>query len=339
MQGKEQREDFLDVAKGIGIILVVYAHIILWTKELSGLLWINDHIYAFHMSLFFAISGYCMNIKYKRNKDNFNLILEFRKLLIRLLLVYFVWSFVYLFFQNASRESLIERMEAIFTFRGIAPIWFLGALFWCELIMILIFALAVKIKENANYFLMVIMFVMVFLSFLFRNGNVYEVFSSKYILITIGRGTICMAIMIVGYFVREMCIPGRLNRILSFIIGATLLVLMCIIVEYFELTVNLHLFQMSNIYIFYVTSVLGSVGTMLVSYSLEKFLGLFKYLGQKTLAIMLFHYIPFYTMVHSVRVAHKFFTNSIAVSAIATVICIVICIVGIKLVEKKFFVT
>ena len=41
MQGKEQREDFLDVAKGIGIILVVYAHIILWTKELSGLLWIK----------------------------------------------------------------------------------------------------------------------------------------------------------------------------------------------------------------------------------------------------------------------------------------------------------
>lgn len=44
------RLDYLDVAKGIGIILVVFAHVN-YTKELLVL------IYSFHMPLFFLISG------------------------------------------------------------------------------------------------------------------------------------------------------------------------------------------------------------------------------------------------------------------------------------------
>ena len=44
------RYEYIDITKGIGILLVVWAHILLigWSHEL---------IYAFHMPLFFFVSG------------------------------------------------------------------------------------------------------------------------------------------------------------------------------------------------------------------------------------------------------------------------------------------
>jgi fucose 4-O-acetylase-like acetyltransferase len=58
-----QRTDWVDYAKGIGIILVVYAHLL--SSGYHGGLAINTHffllsdsiIYSFHMPLFFFLSG------------------------------------------------------------------------------------------------------------------------------------------------------------------------------------------------------------------------------------------------------------------------------------------
>ena len=50
------RIDSLDILKGIGIILVVVGHMI------GNQLYIRPWIYAFHMPLFFMLSGYCFNI-------------------------------------------------------------------------------------------------------------------------------------------------------------------------------------------------------------------------------------------------------------------------------------
>lgn len=46
-----ERLDWVDAAKGLGIILVVVAHV--WTRGP-----VRDFIYAFHMPLFFLLSGY-----------------------------------------------------------------------------------------------------------------------------------------------------------------------------------------------------------------------------------------------------------------------------------------
>lgn len=50
------RIESLDILKGIGIILVVVGHMI------GNQLYIRPWIYAFHMPLFFMLSGYCFNI-------------------------------------------------------------------------------------------------------------------------------------------------------------------------------------------------------------------------------------------------------------------------------------
>ena len=50
-----QRLEYIDIAKGIGIILVVIGHCI------SGQSIPGMYISAFHMPLFFIISGMCFN--------------------------------------------------------------------------------------------------------------------------------------------------------------------------------------------------------------------------------------------------------------------------------------
>lgn len=46
-----ERVEWVDVAKGLGIIAVVISHI--WTRG-----WVRDLLYVFHMPLFFLLSGY-----------------------------------------------------------------------------------------------------------------------------------------------------------------------------------------------------------------------------------------------------------------------------------------
>ena len=51
MKTAKQRQAWIDVLKGVGMILVVIGH----TSEKNVL---NDWVYTFHMPLFFALSGY-----------------------------------------------------------------------------------------------------------------------------------------------------------------------------------------------------------------------------------------------------------------------------------------
>lgn len=59
---KKDRLDWIDLSKGLGIILVVYGHVARGVNS-AGLDFdlfnqIDDVIYAFHMPLFFILSGY-----------------------------------------------------------------------------------------------------------------------------------------------------------------------------------------------------------------------------------------------------------------------------------------
>lgn len=64
MQNKSNRNLYIDIVKGIAIILVVYGHCIEYysTEYLNGNFFYSDLIhkiiYSFHMPLFMLVSGY-----------------------------------------------------------------------------------------------------------------------------------------------------------------------------------------------------------------------------------------------------------------------------------------
>lgn len=99
----EKRLDWADIARGIGIIFVVFAHTIIpqmrVNSRLAGFLWI--FIYNFHMPLFFFISGLLFerNLSHYCNKCKFIL-----KKLEYLMLPYLVFSvFAYIFIALAMQ--------------------------------------------------------------------------------------------------------------------------------------------------------------------------------------------------------------------------------------------
>ena len=126
----------LDIAKGIGIVLVVLGH----TKAPREII---NFIYCFHMPLFFVISGYLF--KFDKWKDRFSDF--FRTRFERLLVPYFVMSllFFYPFWFFLGRhfgEEKILNVSPIKEFIGIfygsavdhymsfnTPLWFLPCLF------------------------------------------------------------------------------------------------------------------------------------------------------------------------------------------------------------------
>ncbi|KVK77059.1 acyltransferase family protein [Burkholderia sp. MSMB1498] len=137
------RDSYLDTARGAGIILVVYGHVLrgLFAAGLvpagwpSTLLAATDYvIYTFHMPLFFLLSGLHVPNSLQRASDGFVL-----AKLRTIVYPYFVWSLL----QGAVQIALSSRgMNHAFTpndllaigWRPFGQFWFLYALFVCMLV-------------------------------------------------------------------------------------------------------------------------------------------------------------------------------------------------------------
>lgn len=121
----DNRISFIDTAKGLGMILVVWGHIVS-----TGLL--NQIIYSFHMPFFFFVSGYLLQLKQKELSYDF-----IRKGVKRLIAPYAVFSLMYLLFYEipVNKEGLVEvgyMLYQTLCCRGMAPLWFLPSLFVAE---------------------------------------------------------------------------------------------------------------------------------------------------------------------------------------------------------------
>ena len=136
---KKKRIEYIDIAKGITIILVIIGH-----SLNDGIL--RQYIYSFHMPLFYILNGYFF--KKQENKK----IVE--KGIKRLLLPYLITSLiilgVYVFKAIIKQENVIQILidwgsaiiygsgeDRVFlgiSIRAIGTIWFLFSLFWTQIL-------------------------------------------------------------------------------------------------------------------------------------------------------------------------------------------------------------
>ncbi len=125
-----RRIEWVDVAKGIGIFLVVFGHNLGGLRE-SGILknsWAEHYIYVFHMPLFFFLAGIFVNRSANRS---------FRDYLMNkasvIVYPYFLWSILEVSIQIfASRYtnnhlSIVDLIKL--TYQPIDQYWFLYAIF------------------------------------------------------------------------------------------------------------------------------------------------------------------------------------------------------------------
>ena len=135
MNAMKRRDTAIDIAKGIGIILVVFGH----TFQIYS---VTSYVYAFHMPCFFLLSGYTFNIqKYLRDPARF-----LKRNFLRLMVPYFGAAiFSYILYVYLSPILSLPEITASAATLGILNgnginlpfnnvLWFLPAFFFAGLI-------------------------------------------------------------------------------------------------------------------------------------------------------------------------------------------------------------
>ncbi len=158
------RADWVDYGKGIGIILVVYGHLL--SSGFHAGINIPEHffrlsdsiIYGFHMPFFFLLAGIFVESSLQKRGIKIYLIDKFS----RIAYPYFVWSVlqvgVEVIFSNQTRHGTnLENLLAI-PYRPWGQFWFLYALF----IMHITFALTSRFGKYSTALILILAAVLYF---------------------------------------------------------------------------------------------------------------------------------------------------------------------------------
>lgn len=131
-----KRIEYIDVAKGIGIFLVVLGH----NQVKNSLPALADFIYTFHMPMFFLLSG----IFFRADMGFFALLRRrFHTLLQPYLVTILAMYLTAFFFSQTSLDIILRHLAkaayASGTYLDWAPLWFLPALFAVNIFVYLFF--------------------------------------------------------------------------------------------------------------------------------------------------------------------------------------------------------
>lgn len=151
----KQRNATIDFMKGIAMVCVILCHAIqrAGCREQYILLW--DMIYAWHMPLFFLISGYCTN-----TDKSAGMFLKEKTL--RLLYPWFIWRFIEWLFRPFPFSGVMgfdknipyEFKDFLLSYitNPFRPMWFLIDLFLFRLIIYLLARIKVWITFKIQIF-------------------------------------------------------------------------------------------------------------------------------------------------------------------------------------------
>ena len=171
---KKKRNEVLDIAKGIAIILVVFGHCIQFGNGLEFLErgtffddWLFKIIYSFHMPLFMMVSGYFYFFTLTKNSFKGLIVSRINKILVPI----FVWGglFTVVTIIGKGGESNVINVIISYVKYSILSLWFLWAVFWCSLIV-----LFVNRFFKDNIFVYILGFIVTFVITDSLNFSVYK---------------------------------------------------------------------------------------------------------------------------------------------------------------------
>lgn len=319
----KSRLEWVNYAKGIAIILVVYRHILIGIER-SGIdvqLWLknaNEIVYSFRMPLFFVLSGIFVAKSIEKRPGNAFVVTKLRTIYYP----YIVWGVIQISIQvilseytNASR-GIMDYLYLLVHPRAIDQLWYLYALFNCS---VLFFLLYDKVKMN-KLILSVTGVVLYGLS----------IFVKEYSLIH----DICyyFIFFVVGHVLSAFLLNRENYRFLYTYKPFLLLT------PFFWLTQWYWLFHKDmNIYLFGIIALLGTAYVFSISFLLTKnnLLKFIKVAGQHSLYIYLMHLL----VVSAVRIGLTKFLgveSPIIILLIGWGLGVILPIVAYKLMKDNF---
>ena len=292
---KNARLTYMDMVKGIAIILVVIGHSTVASDNVVT--WLA----SFHMPLFFIISGMLFYIKQSQTekfKEYF--FKRFRGMMIP----YFVFSAynILLFYYQSARYPDIKTPEFIkdsylqaFSFYGISVLWFLPAIFFAELIF---FGLMKKLPKWAvAVIVLVLSFIPAILKpqldiFLPDTVATIGLRFLRYLLYAILRIPTAVAFLGIGYssgWLKGIISKKKpeLKAYIEVLVGILLMALNAVI-AFTNGRVDMHYVVQGNPVLFHIGAASATFGLLLIFKHMPK-LKLLNYLGANSLIVMLTH--------------------------------------------------
>lgn len=284
---KYNRYDSIDIAKGIGIILVILGHIIPET------VWYRSIIYSFHMPLFFLISGF---FPAKIDDRFFGRGGYLNKQIKTLYLPYFgvvifdiiLKIFVQLFNGNLDVKSIV--FSFVFSSTGLniivynAPIWFLFSLF-------LIKILSFFIQKNK-----IVEITVMIISFLFILMCQFEVINTDLLYHCLYFESICgLLFFLLGKYAFNLFkkLLNYKNNIALFCFSILLLIMLVLLCR-LNGAINIanYLFG-NNVFLFFTNSMIGILLIFICSILIDR-IGIkkdwFLFFGKNSIIFLLIHY-------------------------------------------------
>lgn len=259
-----------------------------------------------------------------------------------MLLCYFVWSLISYFLSSINHKLNTEEwFWSIITFRGRAPIWFLGALFWGEIVFLL-FHYFVKNKKTGLIIALIFSAIMTVLcSNLMQSISDIKNVPVKYIAISLSRFFPVFFFLCIGFVIMKILQENSFSDILYLITGFAMALLMLLVQIVSDNQVNLHLFKLGNPFIFILNGTLGSLAIVLICKALSSRISfkLLSKIGNNSLGIMLIHYTPFPTMAQSWSLCTYFsFLPGAFIYILAVIIATAISYLATILINRKLLI-
>ncbi|OKP96267.1 acyltransferase family protein [Paenibacillus sp. P46E] len=274
----------IDMVRGITILLVVVGHAGLTPVVL------NDMFRDFRLPLFFIVSGYLFSAS--KYFDNFTSLLRTRIITLVVpylsagLLSYLLWLTLRTIETNHTPDiAWHEPLVAIAygTYSGglllNIPIWFLPCLFMTQII----FCLSMRYLSGRPLFLQLA--VMLSLSLI---G--YALSTVAFLPWNIDVALVAQLFVFIGYQLKQRQL---LSKIRIFNLGTLLLMVIFLAAAYFNSYVDMNNREYGNLLLFYTAGIAGSLLTIQMTQLLSKsrfFTAFLTYIGQESLAILIFHY-------------------------------------------------
>ena len=321
----KERVTYLDMAKGVGILLVILGH------EADLPLAARQFVTSFHMPLFFILSGMAVCLTGEKERPFSQILKRKSRSIMR---PYFIFSVLCLIMEvfcagvlkNVLWETVREHLWATVCLAGASVFWFLPALFFGELLFIGIFTRAAGLKNkglqksvqgNANPqtgkrrgglccgIIVTLLSVIAYWLHLQENvfygrygqllwGNFLHLFLNAVLRVFFDMAFI--AFRYAGYSLLRR-LPKR--RLADFCLGAVLMAATWQISQENGIT-DMNYMVFGNIFLYAMTSVGGSFGLILLCRAVEKSAEslpgrILQYYGRNSLVVMMTH-APFYVM-------------------------------------------
>jgi acyltransferase len=320
-----KRIEWIDTAKGIGILLVVMGHNTL-PKGLE--VW----IFSFHMPLFFFLSGYVFNpSKYRAFSELLN------KKAASLLIPYFFFSFIsflywLLFRNNIGDSSFNEPLKPLFgIFYSVGadpwmihnpPLWFLTCLFIVE---ILFFYILKNVQKPLQILLILFAFSII--------GYLESLFIPFRLPWSTDVALTAVVFFGLGYLFKLYNYETKLQAKLTIIIIALVTSISISLIT--EDKVDMNNVQYGNYALFYIAALCGLTMVIFLSKILSKSKTL-DYIGRNSLIIFAFHLPIKPFVVKPLEILNLYQEKSIYISLVVSFIQVFLLIPLCYFINKHF---